>query len=76
MALRSALVAVVVAGSVLSSPTKPARRDNPVGLNFDWGSETIRGVNIGGWLVLEPYAMHLFNPSSMTLSADTSKPDG
>lgn len=24
---------------------------------FNWGSETIRGVNIGGWLVLEPYVI-------------------
>lgn len=23
-------------------------------VDFNWGSETIRGVNIGGWLVLEP----------------------
>jgi hypothetical protein len=25
------------------------------GVNFKWGEEKIRGVNIGGWLVLEPY---------------------
>jgi hypothetical protein len=24
------------------------------GVDFKWGSEKIRGVNIGGWLVLEP----------------------
>jgi len=64
MALRYALAAVVAAGSVLSNPMKTARQDNPVGLNFDWGSETIRGVNIGGWLVLEPYATSLLNPDS------------
>ena len=23
-------------------------------VNFAWGSETVRGVNLGGWLVLEP----------------------
>jgi hypothetical protein len=23
-------------------------------VDFNWGSEKIRGVNIGGWLVLEP----------------------
>ncbi len=22
---------------------------------FDFGSEKVRGVNVGGWLVLEPY---------------------
>ena len=21
---------------------------------FDWGTDKVRGVNIGGWLVLEP----------------------
>lgn len=26
------------------------------GLGFNFGNETVRGVNIGGWLVLEPYA--------------------
>ena len=24
------------------------------GVNFNWGSEKVRGVNLGGWLVLEP----------------------
>jgi hypothetical protein len=24
------------------------------GVDFRWGEEKIRGVNIGGWLVLEP----------------------
>lgn len=23
-------------------------------VQFSWGSEKVRGVNIGGWLVLEP----------------------
>lgn len=25
------------------------------GVQFGWGNEKVRGVNIGGWLVLEPY---------------------
>lgn len=54
MALRSGLVALLTAQSVLSTPLQTKRQDNPAGLNFDWGSEVIRGVNIGGWLVLEP----------------------
>lgn len=24
------------------------------GVDFEWGADKIRGVNIGGWLVLEP----------------------
>ncbi|KAI9753842.1 MAG: hypothetical protein M4579_004970 [Chaenotheca gracillima] len=24
-------------------------------VDFDWGSETVKGLNIGGWLVLEPF---------------------
>lgn len=28
------------------------KRQSPTG--YAWGSETVRGVNIGGWLVLEP----------------------
>ncbi|KAJ5020572.1 glycoside hydrolase superfamily [Bipolaris maydis] len=31
----------------------PAQQKRAVG--FNWGSEKIRGVNIGGWLVLEPW---------------------
>lgn len=26
-------------------------------VNFKWGTDKIRGVNIGGWLVLEPYVL-------------------
>ena len=53
MALRSVFVALLAAQSAVSSPMQ--RRQNPPGLNFNWGSEVIRGVNIGGWLVLESY---------------------
>jgi hypothetical protein len=60
MALRSGLVTLLAAQSVLSTPLQTKRQDNPAGLNFDWGSEVIRGVNIGGWLVLEPYARDAF----------------
>lgn len=24
-------------------------------VNFNWGSEKVRGLNIGGWLLLEPW---------------------
>ncbi|KIJ53493.1 glycoside hydrolase family 5 protein [Sphaerobolus stellatus SS14] len=31
------------------------RRDNPISPGFPYGSQKIRGVNLGGWLVLEPW---------------------
>ena len=55
MAFLSTFVALLVAHSVASSPLQ--RRQNPPGLNFNWGSEVIRGTNIGGWLVLEPWVI-------------------
>ena len=32
-----------------------ATADNPIASSFPYGSEKIRGVNLGGWLVLEPW---------------------
>ncbi|MCJ1265206.1 exo-1,3-beta-glucanase [Lobaria immixta] len=40
---------ILVVGLVAASPI--LKRE----LGFDFGSETVRGVNIGGWLVLEPW---------------------
>ncbi|KAI9730364.1 MAG: exo-1,3-beta-glucanase [Cirrosporium novae-zelandiae] len=40
--------AVLASGVAFGSPL--IRRDA-----FNWGQETVRGVNIGGWLVLEPW---------------------
>ncbi|THH03953.1 hypothetical protein EW145_g5870 [Phellinidium pouzarii] len=31
------------------------RADSPINPGFPYGSEKVRGVNIGGWLVLEPW---------------------
>jgi hypothetical protein len=31
----------------------PTRRDNPISPSFPYGSTKVRGVNLGGWLVLE-----------------------
>lgn len=45
---------VAVLGALSTTFAAPAtRRSTTTG--FDWGNEKIRGVNIGGWLVLEPY---------------------
>jgi hypothetical protein len=69
MARRAGLAALVAAQSVFGSPLLERRQDNPVGLNFNWGGETIRGVNIGGWLVLEPYVIRL---AFITLFSDAN----
>ena len=57
MALSFTLVTLLTAQSIASSPLQ--RRQNPPGLSFNWGSEVIRGVNIGGWLILEPWVKFL-----------------
>ncbi|GAB7366466.1 hypothetical protein MBLNU230_g8261t1 [Neophaeotheca triangularis] len=38
---------------ILCAPTQFTKRKGPSG--FAWGEEKIRGVNIGGWLLLEPW---------------------
>ncbi|PSN66662.1 glycoside hydrolase [Corynespora cassiicola Philippines] len=43
------LCAALTFGSVLAVPAQKRS------VAFNWGSEKIRGVNIGGWLVLEPW---------------------
>ncbi|KAK3078652.1 hypothetical protein LTS18_006968, partial [Coniosporium uncinatum] len=48
MIFRHAVAALLAASAVVASPVK---RD----MGFKWGKEKIRGVNIGGWLVLEPW---------------------
>ncbi|POS85368.1 hypothetical protein EPUL_003655 [Erysiphe pulchra] len=44
-------IALILAASVNSFP----RKISPRKVNFNWGSEKVRGLNIGGWLVLEPW---------------------
>ncbi|KAF2471120.1 glycoside hydrolase [Lindgomyces ingoldianus] len=41
--------AALVLGSAFTAPAEKR------GVAFSWGSEKLRGVNIGGWLVLEPW---------------------
>ncbi|KAI9879169.1 MAG: exo-1,3-beta-glucanase [Pleopsidium flavum] len=49
MLLNYALSALVAAGVAFANPI--AKRS----VAFNFGSDTVRGVNIGGWLVLEPW---------------------
>ncbi|KAI9704461.1 MAG: exo-1,3-beta-glucanase [Bogoriella megaspora] len=48
---RSLLATLLVASSSTAAPTQPSNWNK--GFNFQ--TETVRGVNIGGWLVLEPF---------------------
>ncbi|KAF2017648.1 glycoside hydrolase family 5 protein, partial [Aaosphaeria arxii CBS 175.79] len=50
MILQKVLSILLVVGTGLAAPAVNTR-----GVAFNWGSEKIRGVNIGGWLVLEPW---------------------
>ncbi|KAG9235942.1 glycoside hydrolase superfamily [Amylocarpus encephaloides] len=47
--LLSTLLAAFAVGSVTAAPS--TKRS----VNFAWGSEPVRGLNLGGWLVLEPW---------------------
>ncbi|KAF2713629.1 glycoside hydrolase family 5 protein [Pleomassaria siparia CBS 279.74] len=49
MKFNCALSAALAVGSALATPIEKRS------VAFAWGSEKIRGVNIGGWLVLEPW---------------------
>lgn len=57
---RSVLAAAAAAASILTplvgahpgiTPTDLSKRTN----KFGYGAEKVRGVNLGGWLVLEPW---------------------
>lgn len=50
----SYLTALALASTLLLH-LSPVRADNPVSPGFPYGSQKVRGVNIGGWLVLEPW---------------------
>ncbi|TDL20936.1 exo-beta-1,3-glucanase [Rickenella mellea] len=49
--LRSLAIALVT----LSSLYITSQADNPISPGFPYGSQKVRGVNLGGWLVLEPW---------------------
>ena len=61
MAFSKLSTAAVAASALFSSFTNAAPAATMSGLKrqsnqrFDFGSEKIRGVNLGGWLVLEPW---------------------
>lgn len=53
MLLKHAFTALLATGTALAAPASSIEERRSV--DFNWGSQKIRGVNIGGWLVLEPW---------------------
>jgi len=53
--LSSVVVALSLLSPIYAAPAmmRPHRRDNT--LKFAYGTEKVRGVNLGGWFVLEPW---------------------
>ncbi|KAF2858080.1 glycoside hydrolase family 5 protein [Piedraia hortae CBS 480.64] len=49
--LRTAVAALALLATANAAPSK---RSGATG-GINWGKDTVRGVNLGGWLVLEPY---------------------
>ncbi|KAI9830008.1 MAG: exo-1,3-beta-glucanase [Phylliscum demangeonii] len=50
--LQRAITTLLVASAVSALPTSTLTKRN---LGFNFNQQTVRGVNIGGWLVLEPW---------------------
>ncbi|CZR54831.1 probable glucan 1,3-beta-glucosidase precursor [Phialocephala subalpina] len=54
MLLKNTLAAMVSAAVVAALPAT-AQPLSKRSVSFNWGSEKVRGLNIGGWLLLEPW---------------------
>ncbi|KAI9779468.1 MAG: exo-1,3-beta-glucanase [Peltula sp. TS41687] len=52
MLFKHLVVALLSAGTALALPSKPLPKRS---VSFNFGQDKVRGVNIGGWLVLEPW---------------------
>ncbi|KAL5535974.1 hypothetical protein ACEPAF_4068 [Sanghuangporus sanghuang] len=46
---------LLVLGACLLKNAPTVRADDPIAPGFPYGSQKVRGVNLGGWLVLEPW---------------------
>lgn len=45
--------AITISVLTLGLLARGAPADNPINAGFPYGSQKVRGVNLGGWLVLE-----------------------
>ncbi|PBP25867.1 glucan 1,3-beta-glucosidase precursor [Diplocarpon rosae] len=52
MLFRNLLAAVLSAGAVAAIPAQSLSKKS---VDFNWGAEKVQGLNIGGWLLLEPW---------------------
>ncbi|THH06679.1 hypothetical protein EW145_g3919 [Phellinidium pouzarii] len=55
MAFRLFFPALLGAAISLLTATPLVHADNPINSSFPYGSEKVRGVNLGGWLLIEPW---------------------
>ncbi|OAL06241.1 glycoside hydrolase [Phaeosphaeriaceae sp. SRC1lsM3a] len=54
--MRSSLsLLAILANAAFRADAAPANDIHSRGVSFNWGSEKVRGVNLGGWLVLESF---------------------
>lgn len=54
--MKSSLVLLALLQLASASPAvTPTPADNPISPGFPYGTSKVRGVNLGGWLVLEPW---------------------
>ncbi|KAI0756357.1 exo-beta-1,3-glucanase [Daedaleopsis nitida] len=68
VSLRSALSSAAVLVALFA---RSALGDSPINPSFSYGSTKVRGVNIGGWLVLEPWITpSLFDNTGNTAIVD------
>lgn len=51
--MRSNLTRFIATALAILCSTKVIHADNPINPGFPYGSTKVRGVNLGGWLVLE-----------------------
>lgn len=64
MRLTALAAATFLLNGLTFAPT--VRADNPINPGFPYGSTKVRGVNLGGWLVLEVSSCN--QPNALSLN--------
>ncbi|KAI5117542.1 hypothetical protein M0805_004371 [Coniferiporia weirii] len=67
MGFRLPFTALLGVATLLLTRTPFTRADSPIKPSFPYGTEKVRGVNLGGWLILEPWIVpSLFEDTNNT----------